>query len=176
MYCWVSRPARLPCCLFALLPAWEASPSSGNRYPLPPGHLCLSCLPSPSSCLSSSGSCGWPPELLRKNWPSHNLGTRNSQNLNLAGYILCVARLPYTERSLKRAGRGRNMFLQILQLLAFSELGLGQLRLRCLERRRLHLVSPSCKSLLIHWSKFLIFTVLLSIKGLSHQNLLKHQL
>ena len=36
---------------------------------------------------------------------------------------------------------GQNMFLRILQLLMFCGLGLGQLRLRCLERRRLHLVS-----------------------------------
>ena len=36
---------------------------------------------------------------------------------------------------------GQNMFLWIVQLVMFAGLGLGQLRLRCLERRRLHLVS-----------------------------------
>ena len=46
---------------------------------------------------------------------------------------------------------GQNMFLWIVQLVMFAGLGLGQLRLRCLERRRLHLVRISIPKKSMHY-------------------------
>ena len=124
-FVWVSQLTSLPAEPGGLLQIYY---QTGTRSQMPRVIFVFLVWPSQVAVRSP-----WVVQLRKKlggNWQRQNIWwqTLNAFSL-LPGY-----------RGLPNLG-GQNMFLQILQLLMFCELGLGQLRLRCLERRRLHLVS-----------------------------------